>query len=430
MYPKILLVMTTPFSTSDSSRTLDAYFHFWDKKCLAQVFSRNWIPSKGQCSTMYQITDSSLLKKWLHKKVKIGKVYHYKDMLSQNERKIIPDTHAVSLGYKLGAKHSPFIEILRGILWRKKYWKNEEFIKWLDNYCPDCIVYNFSNHLFTQQIALFAAKRYHIPIIAVIGDDYYFNDRFSINPFYLYFRYKFKKLTEQILTNKYSSAVYCNNKIRDKYNQFFHLHGKTIYFNSSLIRRPFRPINISNPKVMYFGSIRLGRNFALAEIANALGSINPNYRLEVYTNESDASIYNILKKNPYVKYGGFIPYAEVQEKIKQSDIFVIAESFREEDLNFTRCSLSTKASDGLASGVSIFSYGPGESGVIEYMKSTNASVVCTDQNQLKYDLLNLMENQELQKNLYKQAAIVTEKNHSLKTTTGIFESVVANVMQK
>lgn len=430
MYPKILLIMTTPFSTSDSSRTLDAYFHFWDKKYLAQVFSRNWIPEKGQCDNMYQITDSSLLKKWLHKNVTIGKIYHYEDMLDSHERRVMTDTAAVNLGYKIGARHSPLIEILRGILWREKYWKNKQFIEWLDDYHPDCIVYNFSNHLFTQQIALFAAHRYHIPIIAIIGDDYYFNDSSSINPFYLYFRYRFKKLTRRILDCQHSSAVYCSNKIRDKYNRFFHLKGKTIYINSSLTRRPFRSINFDNPKVMYFGSIRLGRNFALAEIANALGSINPHYRLEVYTNESDPSIYTVLQKNPYVKYGGFIPYDQVKNKIKESDIFVIAESFKKEDLSFTRCSLSTKASDGLASGVSVFSYGPRESGVIEYMESTNASVVCTNQDSLKNDLLKLMEDIELQKKLYNQAIIVTEKNHSLNNTTKIFASVVNDIMRK
>ena len=421
--------MTSPFNVSDSSRTLDAYFHFWDKECLAQIFSRNVIPSKGKSNTMYQITDSSLLKKWFHKDVSIGKIYNYEDMVSENELKVISDTSTIKLGYKIGAKHSPLIEILRGILWREKYWKNARLIQWLDNYHPDCIVYNFSNHLFTQQIALFIANRYNIPIISIIGDDYYFNDRFSLNPFYLYFRYRFKKLTERILFRQGSSAVYCNHKIRDKYNAFFHMNGRTVYFNSALERRSFKPIDKKNPRIVYFGGIRLGRNKALAEIANALGNIDSSYRLEVYTSECDASIYNVLKENPYVRYGGFIPYNLVRDKIKTSDIFIIAESFDEKDINFTRYSLSTKASDALASGVSIFSYGPVESGVIEYMKSTNASVVCTNQEKLSNDLLKLIEDVELQKRLYRQAVIITEKNHSVENTTKIFEQIVYDVTQ-
>ena len=177
MHPKVLIVMTTPYSTSDSSRTLDAYFHFWEKNKVAQVFSRNWIPNKGHCEEMYQITDSTLLRKWLHKVNTVGRIYHYSEMRDIDGNQVLADNSAVGIGYKLGAKHLPIIEILRGMLWRKKYWCTENFLKWLDGYKPECIVYNFSNHLFTQQIALFVAKRFNIPIVAVIGDDYYFNDR-------------------------------------------------------------------------------------------------------------------------------------------------------------------------------------------------------------------------------------------------------------
>lgn len=430
MHPKVLLIMTTPYSVSDSSRTLDAYFHYWEKDRLFQIFSRNWVPSKGQCGEMYQITDSSLLKKWMHKNIKIGKVYTYDDMGDTDGHNVIAEDAAVSFGYKLGTKHTPLIEILRGILWRRKYWLTPELIKWLDEFHPDCILYNFSNHLFTQQIALFAAHRYHIPIIAIIGDDYYFNDTSSLNPFYLYFRYKFKQLTEKILAKGHSSAVYCSDKIRDKYNPYFHIHGKTIYINSALKRKDFQKINSKNPKIVYFGSIRLGRNIALVDIANALGSINPNFRLEVYTSENDPSIYGVLKENPYVIYGGFIPYSQVQAKIRDSDIFVIAEGFRKQDINFTKYSLSTKASDGLASGVSIFSYGPAESGVIDYMKSTGASMVCTSKQDLKKDLESLISNPSLQEKMYHQAIVVTEKNHTLKSTTRIFESILEDAINQ
>lgn len=428
MHPKILLIMTTPYSSSDSSRTLDAYFHYWEKEKLVQIFSRNWIPSKGQCGEMYQITDSSLLRKWMHKDVEIGTIYGYDKMMDTDNHSVISDNSAIKFGYKLGTKHSPIIEIMREVLWRKKYWLTPKLISWLDQFRPDCIVYNFSNHLFTQQIAIYAAKRYKIPIIAIIGDDYYFNDHFSLNPFYLYFRYKFKKFTKQILLTGKSSAIYCSNKIRDKYNQYFNLSGKTIYINSTLKRRPFRTINKKNPKIVYFGSIRLGRNLALVDIANALGSINSNYRLEVFSNEQDSTIYNILKQNPYIIYGGFIPYHKVQEEIRESDIFVIAESFRRQDINFTKYSLSTKASDGLASGVSIFSYGSIESGVISYMKLTKASMVCTNQNQLKKSLKKLINDTTLQEEMYHQAILVTHKNHTLKSTTKIFESILEDVL--
>ncbi len=428
MHPKILIVMTTPYSTSDSSRTLDSYFHFWEKDRVAQIFSRNWIPNKGHCGEMYQITDAGILKKWLRKPGEVGKVYTYEEMREQNGNEQIQDNSTAGL-YKIGGMHSPMIELLRGALWKKKYWCTEKLVKWLDDFKPECIVYNFSNHLFTQQIALYAAKRFNIPVIAIIGDDYYFNDRFSLSPTYWLFRRKFKKLTEQILSGN-TSAVYCSDKIRDKYNEYFHISGETIYVTSSIARREFREINRKLPRFVYFGSIRLGRNQALCEIATALSEIDGSYKLEVYSNENDERICECLKSHTNVYYGGALPYKEVERKMLEADVFVIAEGFREEDINFTRYSLSTKAADGLACGTSILTYGPSESGVVEYMRATRASMVCSNQSELKNDILELINNTELQKRYYDRAIFVSQKNHTLESTTAIFDSVVDKAIRK
>lgn len=428
MHPRVLIVMTAPYSTSNSSRTLDAYFHYWEKDKVRQIFSKNWIPNKGHCDEMYQITDYNLLKRWLHKSVKIGRVYTYDEMLEQNGNTVMEEASSKGL-YKLGEKHTPIIEILRGVLWREKYWCTDDLVSWLDNYKPECIVYNFSNHLFTQQIALFVAKRYSIPIIAVIGDDYYFNDTKSFSPAYWLFRSKFKKLTEKILAGN-ASAIYCSDKIKEKYNSFFGLNGKTIYITSELHRREFRAIDQKQPRVVYCGSIRLGRNNALCDIATALGKINESYKLEVYTNEKDESINENLRHHPNVFFGGEIPYNEVEKRIAEADIFVIAEGFREEDINFTKYSLSTKAADGLASGVSVLTYGPNESGVVGYMKETQASLVCTDPKKLQNEIERLILNQDIQKKYYDKAIEVTEKNHTLKSSTEVFESVVKSVICK
>ena len=103
MHPKILIIATTPYSTSDSSRTLDAYFHYWEKDRVVQIFSRNWIPNKGHCGEMYQITDASLLKKWLHKPVEVGKIYTYDEMRNEDGNEVMEDSSAVGLSYKIGS---------------------------------------------------------------------------------------------------------------------------------------------------------------------------------------------------------------------------------------------------------------------------------------------------------------------------------------
>ena len=110
--------------------------------------------------------------------------------------------------------------------------------------------------------------------------------------------------------------------------------------------------------------------------------------------------------------------------------FVIAEGFREEDINFTRYSLSTKASDSLASGTAILTYGPEDAGVVSYMKETKGAMVCTDKQNLREDLIKLINDEILQKSLYDNAILAFNKNHSVESSTKIFESILAEVIQK
>jgi glycosyltransferase involved in cell wall biosynthesis len=206
--------------------------------------------------------------------------------------------------------------------------------------------------------------------------------------------------------------------------------GQTVYTNSTVERREYRPINVGKPLIVYFGSIRLGRNNALIEIADALRGINSAYKLEVYSGENDPSYYEALKAHPSVVYGGSIPYSEVQKKTADCDIFVIAEGFREEDLNFTRYSLSTKAADSLASGAAILMYGPEEAGVVGYMKETGAALVCSDQSKLKDDLEQLIQNQALQKEMYDRAIEVSRNNHLVENTAAQFTSIIEEAINE
>lgn len=422
-HPRVIVVMTTPYSTNNSSRSLDSYFHYWEKARCRQIFSRNWKPQKGHCEELFQIKDSDLLKKWLHRPVDIGTIYKYDELLEPGINQEIEESDLTSQGYKLGRSHTPMIEILRGILWRKKYWCSNKLIQWLDDYQPELVFYNFTNNLFLQKIVLFIADRYDIPIVTAIGDDYYFNDKRSFSPAYHIFRRQYKILTEKVFSHK-GSAVYACDKIRDKYNERFGLDGETVYFNTDVKRKPFTPIDLINPKIVYFGNIRLGRNHALLKIADALGRINPSYKLEVYSNEQDESVFGVLKVHPCVVWAGAIPYSSVMEITSACDIYVVAEGFREDDINFTRYSLSTKAADGLASGAAVLAYGPRESGLIDYLLKTNAATVCTEEDEIEQTIRELLSDPAKQLEKYKKAIIVTKQNHTLEGSTSTFEDVI------
>lgn len=430
MEPKILIVGTVPYNKKSTSRAFEAYFHNFSKENLAQIFSNTKKPCKGHCDTLFQITDQRLLKRWLGKKIDTGVIYKFDELGDEwEDNSLEVESKAVEGAYNLGSKHTALTHLLRGVLWKKSFWCTEKLNKWLDEFKPDCVFLSFSNDYFIPRIAYYVAKRYNIPIVSSIGDDYYFNNKISLSPFYYIYKSTYRALIKKVLSYK-GSAIYISDKIRDKYNKEFGLDGETVYLTSTNKRKPFSPINEENPVITYFGNIRMGRNNSLNDIGYALGKINPNYKLEIYSNENKPEIYGVFENNPNIEYKGSVPYLEVQKRMVESDITVIVEGFAEKDIYWSRYSLSTKAADSLASGAAILAYGSNDCGIVEYMQSTNAAAVCTEKDKLAECIENLIKDKKLQEKYYNQQVVITEKNHNLKQSCAVFEGVVKKAMEK
>ncbi len=429
-HPRLLIVGTTPYSTKDQSRSFDAFFHYWEKENIAQIFCKPQSPVKGHCGTLFQITDYRILQCWKGKKLETGEVYYYDDLPDSNESSLRTDeTNSAPKAYKFGSHHSPLTHLLRGLLWRKKYWCTDALNKWLDEFKPECVFLSFSDDYFIPKIALYVAERYNIPIVNSILDDYYFNTHFSLNPLYWWYKLTYKKLIRKVLKHK-GSAIYISDKIRDKYNKDLGLDGETIYLNSTVQRKPFSPINIGDPLITYFGNIGMGRNNSLNDIGYALGKINPKYMLEVYSGSKDPSEYEVFKNNSNVYYGGTISYENVQKKMRNSDVTVIVEGFRPKDIDESRYSLSTKAADALASGATILTYGSQECGIVEYMQSTKASYVCTDKKKLEGVIREMISTPEKQQEYYNQQIVMTLEHHNVKKSCELFMRVIDRAMNK
>lgn len=431
MHQRVLIVGTIPYNPNTSSRAFDAYFHKWEKENIRQIFSNPKTPTKGHCGSLYQITDARMLKRRFGKVKETGIIFNYDDCVDDwaNSGDLEVGCSFFSKLYKLGSNKSPFNYLMRKWLWKKKYWNTQKLRDWLDEFKPECVFLAFSDDFFINEIALFVADRFNIPIMTCIGDDYYFNDEFSLSLFYHIYRKKYKKLLDEVFDHN-CSAIYISDKIRDKYNEHFSIKGETIYLTSDIKRHAFIPINVDNPRITYCGNIRLGRNKSLADIGTALYEINPNYKLEVYSGERSNKYIKPLKKCKGVEYKGSVPYSEVIKIFNESDIVVIVEGFKKKDVNITRYSLSTKAADSIASGCNIFTYGSIECGVIEYMQSTKTSAICYEKGELKKILKKFIDGVEMQKSLYKNSETVLFEHHNIERSNQISERLFATLVEE
>lgn len=427
---RVLIVGTIPYNKNTSSRAFDAYFHNWEKENIRQIFSNTKTPVKGHCGSLYQITDQRLLKRHLGRLLEVGVIFHDKDLPDDwKDNDLEVGSSFISHLYKIGSKDTPVKYLLRKALWKKRFWDTSQLEKWLDEFQPECVFLAFSDDFFIPEIALFVADRFNIPIMSCIGDDYYFNDRFSFSPFYYIYRAKYKKLIQKVFAHR-GSAIYIGDKIRDKYNSEFGLNGETVYLTSDIQRHEFREINKQNPKITYCGNIRLGRNTSLADIGRALVAINPNYHLEVYSAETNEEFIRVLRGQPGIEYKGAVPYSQVMQVMHDSDIVVIVEGFTEKEVKITKYSLSTKAADAMATGGQILVYGSMECGVIEYMKSTKCAVVCDKKAKLKKYIEILIDDVQLQRKLYNQSGKMSIEHHDKERNLTLSEKMFNTLIEE
>ncbi len=421
---RLLIVGTVPFNNQSTSRAFDSYFNGWEKDDIAQIFSNAKKPVKGHCGSLFQITDSRMLKRWLGKEIDTGIIFNYTDL--DESSGVVEKTETAGLKHikKYGELNKTALtHLARKLLWRKKFWCTEKLNNWLDDFNPECVFLSFSDDFFIPEIAMYVSDRYNIPIISSIGDDYYFNYKKTINPLYHLYKLSYRKTIRRVFSHK-GSAIYIGDKIRDKYNSEFGLNGITVYLTSNIQKRDFRAIDTANPKICYFGNLHLGRNKSLVDIANEISKINPKYSVDVYSGETDSSITDMLVDNPYIVFHGTVPYSEVQKKISESDILLVVEGFEKKDVDISRYSLSTKVADSLSSGVSVFAYGSEECGAIEYLDKMSCAVVCNKKSEIENKLRQLIYDIDFQKQLYDASSKVVINNHRLENSNCLFRKLV------
>lgn len=421
---RIVIVGTMPYNPNSQSRLYESFFTGFDRKNLAQVFSNTKTPIKGHCEKLYQITDQRMIKRRFNKSIVTGRRFTYDELPDkwQDNKAEVSGGVFKSL-YKLSGRKSSFTHLLRKLVWKKKYWCTKDFNDWLEEFNPECVFLSFSDDFFIGEIALYIAGKFNIPIVAFSGDDYYFNAHFSFSPFYLIYKILHRRHIRKIFSVcKYASLS--SDYIKDKYAEYFGINTMATYLSSSVPRREFREINKENPLITYCGNIRIGRNLSLIHIAESLKSVNKDYKLHIYSNEDDEKYYKPFEVVNNIVFHGAVPYSEVQKVIKDTDIFVVVEGFRKSDIDVARYSLSTKISDALACGDAIFTYGSGECTAIKYMAASGASVTVTEKSQLPENLSLLINDINLQKEMYDNAIKVFSSNHNTRRNVERFKDFV------
>lgn len=393
-FPRILIISAQPYNESEQSRTLDSYFHNIPNDFLAQIFSDERIPQKGNCSRLFQITDKSLIKRRFYRKASVGRIFLRDDLAT----KALKQSTILSKGPR---KKTYIYRLLRKVIWNKKLWDTPELENFVSDFKPDAIFVTSSPHFYTFEIALHFSKKFDLPILFSITDDYYFVSS-HVSAFGKIYLRKYRSLIDEVMKRK-CRGFFLTEAAKEMYCSYFKIPGDIVYLASDEI--PLfgnEKIDISKP-FFYFGNGAYGRMDAIFDFAEAMQEAGLRNELHIYGNwfTKEKSVRNL-------RFFKGVPHSEMLKIMNSAGALVYIESLKDKYADLVKFSMSTKSADYLCSGKPIIVYGNRSAGAISFMIANKCAPVAVNHGQL-VDLFKRVQSDSINPEQYQMNSFLTAK---------------------
>lgn len=373
---KVLLISHNPFSTyQNMGKTFLSLFSSFDKSELCQIYIYPSVPDVNVVNAAYRITDIDAIKSFFFKK-KVGR-----EIKACSAYENLIESVVEGAIYSKQSNRMPIKDILRDLVWKISNWYSVQLQEWLDRENPTCIFLAPGYAKFIYEIAIRISKDRGIPIITYICDDYYFVEppKTLVGKIQLVL---LKKKINGLMKDTQKIIGICDD-ICELYSSEFNVEATTIMTGASFESARTEKIVDSVHSISYFGNIGCGRYVSLAEIGKCLDEINSEnetqYKLKIYTAESDEKMLNKLKQNEAIELKGFITGDEFKKEFFSSDLLLHVEGFDKESIDKTRHSISTKIADCLASGIPLIAIGPENLASMKHLKNNKCAYVITSE---------------------------------------------------
>lgn len=367
--PNILIISNRVISETDNNgKTIYSFIKNIPVQYISQLYFYENIP-QIEGYNYFQLSDKDVL---------FGKFDR-----SKRGRKIYADSNAVedaTIQQKYKLKRNNFTLLMREEIW-KRGWKSKQLDEWLNEVRPEVILFVAGDCLFAYDICEYVLLKYRSKLLTFLTDDYIMR-RSNENLFGKYRRYKIKKKLCKAI-DRSSSYFTISQKMSDEYNDIF-LRKSTIVFNfsDSLKITKDLPKRVDDKYILiYAGSLEYGRDEVLIELAKVIRKYNDeriiqkNILLEVYTNtKPENKFIKALQKTNGAIYQGRLTSDQLKIKLNTSDMLVVVESFKTNQMEMTKLSFSTKIPEYLSTEKPILAIGPDGIGSMDYLNGISIRI--------------------------------------------------------
>lgn len=407
--PKVLVVDVNAWQEEAASNTLLEVFRCWSPDKLGLVYTSSFFPDTTVCNHFFQIGENQVLRSVFKPWITVGR--------EVNSTSASIDSDAVSeqkLRSRSHRSHSGWMRFAREIVWKLGHWRSSRLNAFVRDFNPDILFIPIFPYAYMGRIQKHIIKFYKKPVVCYLADDNYSYD--ACKGIYDYLiRFWNRKYVRYLATSCSEMFVIVEKEKEDTDRRFGTnsvILTKSVDF-SDLIYKERTP---NNPlKIVYTGSLLIGRGNTLVEVAKAVNDINSEQNrlvAELFVYSQTIPSIEILSQidQGSSHFCGTIPRQSIQTVINEADVVVFAEALYGREANVAKLSFSTKITDYLSSGKCILAIGKQDIAPIEYLRSNNAAIIACSSEDIKLRICEIVANPSVI-NDYGHAAYQCAKNN-------------------
>lgn len=389
MTKRILITSIPCWNQKTGSNTFSSLFEDFDSTSLANIYIGTDLPDSKVCSRYFRIREWDVVKSVYKRKRQTGEEVFVQDA-NVNE-----DNNTIDKSKRYARKRRRLFLWIRELAWKLGKWKSKELNIFLDDFNPEAIVFPIESYPYFNRLNEYIIKKCKPKkIVGYLWDD---NFTYKQHPHSLLHKVERYFLRKQVkrLVGLCTDVLAISPKMKAECDAEFGI-------NSTLLTKPIReslanPYNFSGFPVrfLYTGSLVIGRDKVLLQLAEAIDKINKELdliSLDVYTMTQVSDEYKTkFTSCRLCNLHGGILQSEVFREQENSDVLVFAESLDSKN-QVARLSFSTKITDYISSKRCVFVVGQESNASVQYFKDNDAAIICSDINQIYAILQELVEN--------------------------------------
>lgn len=378
--PKVLIVSRGVWDDEGVSSTLSNIFQNYDCEKLAQIYIETKKPNTKLCRNFFQISEFSLIKKLYKWRTQTGRRVDAEYVADTNTAR----KEALTMEYVRGHRSFTYT-VLRDLLWHLDGWKSKELRAFIKEEDPDVVWLTGSPLILMNRLSQYVVRLSGKPYCIYEMDDVYSYKNTASHPFKFLYRYCLRRRVKKLLQGA-AQVFVISPKMKREFDSLFGIDSIVLTKGIDYTDRLFRGVTRSVPvNMVYAGNLIYGRLSTMEKLASALDEINKQSCRLVLTIYTGTPIPSVIRekmtKNGSVTFHDTVPYSQVSEIIRQSEVVLFVESFDEKTKNIARLSFSTKLTDYLAGGKCMLAIGPGDIAPMEYLVDNDAAITITNEHE-------------------------------------------------